>query len=89
MSNYEVQANCVELCLQRVQDQYPRNLRGGSRPTCLRSLHNDSLEQQHIDLQWRLCGDITESQVRDGEILVNFYFFPYPSFESELSIYCT
>ena len=50
MSDSEVPANCVELCLERIQEQYPRYLRGGNKPTCLRSMLSDSLEQQLGDL---------------------------------------
>ena len=59
MSDSEVPANCVELCLERIQDQYPRYLRGGNKPTCLRSLCSDSLEQQLGELKWKLSGDPT------------------------------
>ena len=68
MSDSEVPANCVELCLERIQDQYPRYLRGGNKPTCLRSLCSDSLEQQLGDLNIYFTPTRSANSCLDSEV---------------------
>ena len=59
LSAPEVPSNCVELIVKIGNSQiYPRFLRGGTRPSCIRSLHVLSLEQQHQFSTQELLGDL-------------------------------